>query len=130
MTLRALQKAIKTTLDAASLGVSVYDGVPASASFPYIEFGPDSTFPDDADCIAMRDVSLQIDIWGDNQGKLHPTRNLVDQVYAALHEVTLTLDNPYASVTCRVPLTRTIMDPDGIRAHGIVQVQALVEDTT
>lgn len=128
--LAAFQKGIKAQIDAAALGVSVYDGAPSSAAFPYIEFGPDSSFSDDADCIAGREVTLQIDIWGEDHAKMHPTRTLVDQVYSALHEADLTLDEPYAPVTCRVSLTRTMMDPDGIRAHGVLQVTGLIEDRT
>lgn len=128
--LRAFQKGLKAAIDAASLGVTVYDGAPADAAFPFIEFGADSSFPDDADCIVGREITLQIDIWGEDHAKMHPTRLLVDQVYSAVHEASLTLDDPYAPVTCRVSLTRTVMDPDGIRAHGILQVTGLIEDRT
>lgn len=130
MMLAAVQKGIKAKLDAASLGVTVYDGAPASATFPHIEFGADTSFPDDADCVLQREITLQIDIWTRNQSKMKACRDLVDAVYGALHEVDLTLDSPFAPVTCRVTLTRTVMDPDGITAHGIVQVALIVQDVS
>lgn len=127
---RALQKAIKETIDGASLGVPFYDGAPTNTAPPFIEFGPIFTLPDDADCILGREVTVQIDVWRRDQGKLHLTSLLVDQVYSAIHEAQLSLDNPYACVNCRVTLTRVFPDPDGITAHGILQVTVLAEDRT
>lgn len=128
---RAFRKALKATIDAASLGVTVYGtGVPAAATFPFVEIGESDSTPDDADCIVGQEITMRIHIWGRNQGKIHPTELVLDQVYDAIHEADLSLDDPYACVNCRVSLTRCFIDPDGITAHGVLEVTGLIEDTS
>ena len=127
---RAFRKALKATIDAASLGATVYDGQPANATFPLIEIGESDSTPDDADCINGYEITMRVHVWGRDQGKMHPTELLLDQVYDAVHEVALSLDDPYACVNCRVGLTRVFMDPDGITTHGVLEVTGLIEDTT
>ena len=126
----ALQKSIKATIDAASLGVSFYDGALPDATYPYLEVSSYFSIPDDAEGINGQEVTVQIDVWGRDQSKMHPTSAIVDAVYDAVHEAQLSLDDPYACVNCRVVQTRIFMDPDGITAHGVVRVTALIEDTT
>lgn len=124
---RALQKALKAKIDAASLGVTVYDGAPVGTVPPFIEFGSSDFGDENAECITMREQTIQIDVWRRDQGQLHPTRYLTDLVYDAVHEASLTLDDPYACIDCRVTLVQVFLDRDGITAHGVVQVTALIE---
>lgn len=129
---RALQKAIVAALKAdatvaASVGARVYDMAPADAAYPFISFGPTSVVPDNAELITGREETVQVDIWDRSNGLMHPARALADAVYDVLHEETLTLDDPYANVECNVTLLQVFMDPDGLTAHGVVQVTAMVE---
>ncbi len=105
----------------------IYDFPPADATFPYISLGPSSVVPDNADCIEGREETLQIDVWDRSNGLMHPCRAIVDAVYSAFHEVTLTLDDPYANVETNVTLMQVFMDPDGLTAHGVVQVTGMIE---
>lgn len=126
----AIRKGLKAAIDAASLGVSVYDGAPSTVAFPFIEIANSRSMPDDADCIVGRQVSTRLHIWGRDQGRLQPTEVVADAVYNALHEATITLDDPYACVNCRVDFCDVFIDEDGITAHGVVDVDLLVEDKT
>ena len=129
---RAYQKAVVAALKAdagvaAFVGSRIYDMAPADASYPYISLGPSSVVPDNADCIEGREETIQIDVWDRSNGLMHPCRAIADAVYDALHEVTLTLDDPFANVETNVTLMQVFGDPDGITAHGVVQVTGMVE---
>lgn len=123
---RAAQKALFDALNGV-ISAPVYDGVPSAAAFPYVEFGASDFVPDNVDCITGRVETIQIDVWSRNQGKKHPTKVIVDEIYNVLHEQTLTMDDPYACATCDVVLARVMDDPDGITTHGVVQVSVAVE---
>lgn len=129
---RALQKAVVAALKANAtvsglVGARVYDMQPADAVYPFVSLGPSSFVPSDDECIEARDETLQIDVWSRDNGLMHPCRAITDAVFAALHEVTLTLDDPYANVETNITLAQVFMDPDGLTAHGVVQVTAMIE---
>lgn len=129
---RAFQKAVIAALKAdagvaAFVGSRVYDMAPAAEDYPYISLGPSSTVPDNDECIEGREETVQIDVWDRSDGLMHPCRAITDAVYAALHEITLTLDDPYANVETNVTLAQVFGDPDAITAHGVVQVTGLIE---
>lgn len=123
----AVQKALLQAINAAAIGLTCYDPVPANAQFPYAEFGSDDAIPADADCIEGEDIVIVVHVWGRDQGALQPTRALTGALRDAVHEVSLTLDDPYAAVNCRVISRQTFMDPDGITAHGVVRVAVIVQ---
>lgn len=129
----ALQVAVLAALSANTavtdiVGDAIYDNVPSDADFPRITFGPSDLVPDDAECLEGEEVSLQVDCWSRDNGKLHPCRTLVGAVKKAIHEKPLTLPDPYALNEVRVTLARVFRDPDEITAHGVVTVTALIEE--
>lgn len=129
---RAFQKAVVAALKADAtvasfVGARVYDMAPADAGYPYLSLGPSSTVPDDDEGIEGREETLQIDVWDRSNGLMHPCRAIADAVYAALHEVTLSLDGAYANVETNVTLMQVFADPDGLTAHGVVQVTGMIE---
>lgn len=127
-----LQKAIyeRLTLDARVSGVvgdKVYDGRPDEGQFPCITFGPSDYIEDDSECITGRIETMQIDCWVRDGRRLHPAKELADYVKSALHLADLTLDE-HALVFIRVSSVRAMMDSDGQTGHGIVMVEAHVEE--
>lgn len=129
---RALQKALIARLKAdagvaAFVGARIYDQAPADAAFPFISLGPSSVVPADAECIRAREETIQFDIWSRDNGLLHPCRAISDAVYDALHQTTLALDSPYANLEVNITLMQTFLDADGLTAHGVLQVAAMVE---
>jgi hypothetical protein len=104
----------------------IWDGPPPNPEFPYISIGPSDFVPDDADCIDMREETIQIDCWSREQGRKWPCRQIVDAVVNVLRHADGDLSNG-ALVETRINLARVIDDPDGIMAHGIVQFTAIIE---
>lgn len=125
-----IQKLIRDTLlaDAAvtALVTGVHDDVPAAAAFPYVSFGPTQELPDDAECIAGSEFSIQIDVWSRKKGRAECAA-LCFAVKKALHDVELELTE-HALASIRMVSTRLFRDPDGITNHGVVTLQLLVEE--
>jgi len=105
----------------------VYDGPPPGAEFPYVSFGPSDFTPDDAECIVGREETIQLDVWSNDSGRLNPCKEIADTVKASLHEFAGAL-TVHALVSLRVTSVRVFLDPDGITAHGVLTVTALVEE--
>ena len=104
----------------------IWDHPPANRDFPYISLGPDDFRVEDADCIPMREQTLQIDCWSRENGKKWPCKEIVDAVVNVLRDIDGELADG-ALVETRIDLARVIDDPDGITAHGIVQFTAIIE---
>ena len=127
-----LQKAIFDALVAdaavgALVGDRIFDNGPAGATFPYVSFGPTQEIEDDEECIDCEEHIVQIDIWDRSQGRLVNAKRINAAIKAALHDAELSLPDPYALAFIRVRETRAFLDQDGITAHGIVSVAAMVE---
>lgn len=128
-----LQKLIYDTLKAntavMALVTNVYDSVPASpwgTKEAYISFGPTDVVEDDAECITAGTHSVQIDCWSRKVGSVHCKKS-VDAVKAALHNRDLSM-NSYGLVQMRVTMRRVFADPDGLTKHGVVMVDADIEE--
>lgn len=129
-----IQQLVESTLKdnagvSAIVGGRIYDGAPPAKNrtYPDITFGPSDYTPDDADCIVGREETLQLDCWTRDHGRKAQCKRLVDAVKSALHEANLSLA-VNALVSIRVVLVRVMDDPDGLTAHGVVQVTALIEE--
>ncbi len=105
----------------------VYDGPPVNAVLPYVSFGPSDYSPDDAQCIVAREETLQIDIWANDGRKVWKCREITDAVKKSLHEFAGAM-TVHALVSMRVTFVRVFLDPDGITAHGVVVVTAMIEE--
>lgn len=104
----------------------IWDHPPANRDFPYISLGPDDFRVEDADCIPMREQTLQIDCWSRENGKKWPCKEIVDAVVNVLRDIDGDLSEG-ALVETRIDLARVMDDPDGITAHGIIQFTAILE---
>ncbi len=129
----ALQKAVIDALQAHSELAALTDGeisenAVSSFDYPYVTLGPSSFVPDDADCISGRIETVQVDCWSRIGGSLTEARKMLDMAYAALHEVTLVLPDPYAAVDGEAVLARAFSEPDRKTAHGVLQVSFSLED--
>jgi hypothetical protein len=127
-----LQKAIYEALtsdDAVSalVGDRVYDGTPSNQQFPYITFGPNDRILEDLECISASTETLQLDVWSRDQGRLGPCKAVCDAVRNALHLAGLELQ-VNALVRIRVDRVRVFKDSDGVTAHGVVTIEADLEE--
>ena len=111
----------------AIVGDRIYDNAPPNATFPYVSFGPSDVIEDDAECIVGRLETVQIDCWARDNARLNPVKALSDAVKAALHQFAGDMTT-HALVEMRVVAMRHFMDPDGLTAHGVVTVEARIEE--
>lgn len=128
----ALQVLVYQTLLAnpavsAIVAARVYDRPPAGAAAPYISFGPSDQVEDDADCLTGHVAALQIDCWSEAQDGMRECKALVTAVKKALHNLSGDLTTG-ALVSARVTLVRVMPDPDGITTHGVITLEAAVEE--
>lgn len=112
---------------AAHVSDRIYDQPPASALFPYISFGASDFTTDRFGCIDGREETLQLDIWHRDQGRMWPCKATTDAVVKALDDVDAEIGEDGSVAHLRVGMARCFMDQDGITAHGVVQVSALID---
>lgn len=106
----------------------VYDRVPMDGDIaPYVTFGPADVQSDDAECIEAGDHFLQIDVWSEKQGGFKECKEITHLIKRVLHKAEIDLPT-HALVEMRVTNKRHLRDPDGITSHGIVTVEAMVEE--
>lgn len=105
----------------------IYDGSPKGAAFPNITFGPSQELEDDEADIDGEEHFFQIDVWDRSKSRKRGAKIITDAVKVALHRVEVSLPDPYALALIEVTQKRVFIDPDGLTAHGVVMVRALVE---
>lgn len=90
----------------------------------YISFGTEFTVYEDVECLDLQEVSMQLDVWSRQVGRVHCKRIVAEarRVLLAMDELT---DN--ALVLAEAPLTRITVDPDGLTMRGLIQVRYEVE---
>ena len=134
-----LQAAIYTALNAdadlMALVGGVYDRVQRSADGSaepsvwgaqngYISFGPEFVVYEDAECLDLQEVNMQIDVWSRQVGRVHCKR-IVSEARRVLLAVPELTEN--ALVLAEAPLTRITQDPDGLTTRGLIQLRYEVE---
>ena len=128
----ALQKLIYETLSADVLlgyavGDRVYDKPEPNAEFPFITFGPTSIILVQDNCLTSRTETFQIDIWSTDQAGKLQAKQICDLVISSLNGLEAELEDGYAT-DLRVVLAQVMDDPDGKTSHGVVQVEALIDE--
>ena len=124
-----LQRVIVARLKAAApmLAGRVYDRKPPeSAAMPYARVGPAYGVDDSAECIDAEEITLQIDVFASSYPDSRVINDATGEVKRALKGWADT-----AALTMhplRVSLWRVEEDPDPAVLHGVVQVEAMVED--
>ncbi len=103
------------------------DGLSPGARGAWIAFGPSYFRPEGGDCLTYRVETLQLDVWCEKRGRKWPAKQIVDAVVSVIEAGGLALADPYALARLDVVLARVTDDPDGMTAHGIVQIEAGIE---
>lgn len=103
----------------------VYDRVPETATFPYIQIGSFQTLDDGADCIDATEVFATIHAWSRSVGQVEAKR-IASAVRAALHDKPLAL-TAYRMVDVRHRSSVITADPDGESTHGVITFRALID---
>ncbi|WP_313350179.1 DUF3168 domain-containing protein [Paracoccus sp. (in: a-proteobacteria)] len=122
---RVLRQIVITRLGSQIPGVPVVDKPTEKTPMPYIFLGPSYWADASVECIEAREVTLQIDCY-DTRTSKGAVEDLVDDISSVLNdwanEAALTM-HPMP-----VTLVRVMDDPDGKSVHGVVQVEAMVEN--
>lgn len=126
-----LQKFITAELRADAVlaglvGVGIYDNVPGDAIYPYLSYGPSDFAPDDSECVNGRVEGFQIDCWSEAQGAKAEAKRICEAVYDALHNASGELGT-HALVSMEVVRVRVFPDADPLLTHGVVQIEAMLE---
>jgi hypothetical protein len=119
------------TANATLMGLvdGIYDRVPTpgfAARQAYISFGPHQVVADDADCITGGEHTLQIDVWSRAVGAMS-AKAICGRVKTLLHEQDLPFSE-HALAELLVASSQTFADPDGVTTHGVVLVEAAIEE--
>lgn len=128
----AMQKLMVTRLKAhagvtALVGQRIYDRVPESAQFPFIQIGYFQIVDDSADCVDSVECYIELQAWSRAVGQVE-AKEIASAVRAALHNYAAALDEPYALVgNIEHQSSRPQGDADGITTRIIVNFKALVE---
>lgn len=114
-----------------ALVTAFYDAVPDQASRwgakqAYLSLGETDVVEDDADCITAGVHTVQIDCWSRVVGSYHCKR-IVDALKVALHDKDIELPS-YGAGRLSVVMRRVDEDPDGLTMHGVVMVEAYIEE--
>ena len=134
---KAIYDALKGSAAVMALVHDVYDdtrlsdaqkaaGAPYGIADGYVSFGPESTVPDDYDCIGLDAVTVQLDIWSRKVGRLH-CKQICRAVRDALKDVELDLPT-HGHLTTDLVLQRILPDPDEAITHGVMQFTAHIEE--
>ena len=134
--IKAMMDRLKATPSVTALVEQrIYDRVPeeqirgGNIVFPYISLGPDTSVPDDFDCMPGEELTIQWDVWTSGNGEAYGTaqcRKVCGAVKRALHDAELTLPTN-ALVSLQFELRRIIDDPNPAISHGVMQFTATVE---
>lgn len=127
-----LQKAIRDFLTtdtaiSAIIGDRVYDGVPEDEVTPFVAFGASDFVDDSSNCVSAFRETLQLDIIYEDQARLRKCKALTWLIMSKLRDADLSLAT-HALAELRVSVSKVQPDPDGISAHGVVQVTAMIEE--
>lgn len=106
-----------------ALAGRVFDRATETTAYPFATLGPSYWTDDSAECIRARVQTVQVDIWG--SAAKGPVEDVTDDVAAALDGWAA---DTLAMHPLRVSLVRVMDDPAPGVVHGVVQVEAMVED--
>lgn len=107
------------------VGGRVYDSPREDVDMPYISIDASYWNPENAECITARRETVQIDVWASVKPDLSVCKDVTDAVAEALDGWADT--DVLTMHGLEISLVRVLRDPDGMTAHGVVQVEAMVE---
>ena len=125
----ALQSTIYSTLSGDSnltttLGASVFDDVPESTSFPYVQIGEDNVIEFDTKDVNGSETTLTLHIWSEYKGSKE-TKQIMDRVHDLLHDSSLSVSG-FNLINLRFEFGDIMRDPDGKTRHGVMRFRAVL----
>ncbi|RJE87962.1 DUF3168 domain-containing protein [Paracoccus onubensis] len=106
------------------LAGQVYDKATKGDAYPYATMGPSYWRDVSVTCIESRAQTVQVDIWHSKESK-GLLEDLTDEVADALRG--WADPESLRMHPAQISLVRVMDDPDGVSAHGVVQVEVRLE---
>ena len=103
----------------------IYDRVPESAVFPYVEVGGFQTVSAGVECLDSFEVFADIYVWSRSVGQVECKR-ICAAVRGVLHDKELAVPG-FRLVDIRHQSTRLLQDPDGETTEGVITFRALID---
>lgn len=122
-----LQRAIFSALTGASVcDGRVYDGVPKTASFPYVTIGEEDVVDDGNSCGDAYEVFAKIHAWSRpiSKSKLE-IKDVVAAVVPAIAGINTVQD--FIVVSNEFQGSNTLGDPDGLTEHSVITFRFLLD---
>lgn len=101
-------------------------GAPYGDQEGYVSFGPEMVVPDQADCIATDEITLQLDVWSIKPGATH-CKQVCGAIRAVISSAQIDLPT-FGHVSTELTLQQIMRDPDDGIMHGVLQFTAFVEE--
>ena len=125
----ALQSTIYSTLSGdgnltTTLGASVFDDVPESTSFPYVQICEDNVTEFDTKDVNGSETTLTLHIWSEYKGSKE-TKQIMDRVHDLLHDSSLSVSG-FNLINLRFEFGDIMRDPDGKTRHGVMRFRAVL----
>ena len=111
----AIVKALKADDGFIALDVTIYDFVPAEASFPYVVVGEMQVVGDDIECAEISKVMSRIHVWS-RSGSWEEAKKIAGAVRSALRAAAWNLDG-FVVEEVTFEQAFDLFDPDGKSRH-------------
>jgi hypothetical protein len=124
----AIVAALKADPDVDALVAGrVYDRPPQDVVFPFVEVGDFQETDAGAGCMEdAAEVFVDVHAWSRSIGKVEAHR-LAGAIKAALHITAPMLAGNWRCVELAQQSTRVLTDSDGITAHAVITMRAMIE---
>lgn len=120
-----LQDAIRDRLIAENVAAGrIYDRIPPSAVFPYVEIGDEQTNDDGDQCAEMFEVYVDLHIWSRAPGRYEAKAVGEDCRKALAGGITV---DDYHIILDEFETSRILVDPDGLTTHGVITFRYLLQ---
>lgn len=126
----SLQEALYSRLNGDSalgdLVTGVFDAVPEDTVLPCVVIGEGTSVDDGSKTLDARDYIFTVDVWSAYSG-MKEIKNIMKQVYALLHEFSLSVSGANL-IDLRCEFTTQVIEGDGVTRHGIMRFRAFITD--
>lgn len=113
----ALYAALSTALD-----VPVYDHVPPGTATPYVTIGDIISLEDGTKTEDGQEHTATVHVWTEAHRGTKAARELMAEVYDALHRQTLS-----GVLWCVHEYAEVMADPDGLTYHGVTRFRIITQ---
>lgn len=130
----AVQRAVYTALSGdtglvALLGAGkVFDWVPETTNYPYVNVGDDTSKDYDSQSFHGLESTVVIHSWSRTVGGgRKEIKTIMDRIYQVLHEQVLPMVSGQIMILSRCEFATTLLDPDGVTYHGVQRFRILTQ---